>query len=213
MRSHPSSSRFLITVLVSALATSGCSTLSKNECLVADWESVGYADGVAGYSGDRIAQHRKACAKHGVAPDHALYQTGRQNGLREFCQPANGFRLGTNGYNYAGVCAGELEPAFLSSYQSGHQLYVLQSKVSQATNQIESRRAELNRIEASIVKKSALIISDEATEEQRAQALVDTKQMAERAGKLKQEIRQLEEDRVHYQRDLDEYRSGLQLAT
>jgi Protein of unknown function (DUF2799) len=213
MRSHPTLPWFLIPVLVCALAASGCSTLSKSECLVADWESVGYTDGVGGYSGDRIAQHRKACAKHGVAPDLALYQAGRQTGLREFCQPANGYRLGTNGYNYTGVCAGELEPAFLSSYQSGHQLYVLQSKVSNATNQIESRRAELSRIEGSIVKKSALIISSEATEEQRAQALVDTKQMAERAGKLKQEIRQLEEDRVHYQRDLDEYRATLQLGT
>jgi hypothetical protein len=196
-------------LLGSTIAIGGCSTLNKSECLVADWQTIGYGDGVAGLAGDRISQHRKACAKHGIAPDLALYQAGREQGLREFCQPANGFQLGTRGYTYSGVCASELEPAFLTSYESGRQLYVLQSRVSGANNQIEARRGELHQIENSLVKKGAVIVSDESTAEERAQALVETKQLTERMGKLKAEIRQLEEDRVHYQRDLDEYRANL----
>ena len=66
------------------LVLAGCSSMSKNECLTVDWRTVGYEDGVAGYSGDRIGQHRKACAKYGVTTDLELYQQGRERGLREF---------------------------------------------------------------------------------------------------------------------------------
>jgi hypothetical protein len=38
--------------------------------------------------------------------------------------------------------------------------------------------------------------------------LVDTAQLAERIGRLKQEIRQPEEDKIRYERDLDAYRAG-----
>ncbi|HNR23202.1 MAG TPA: DUF2799 domain-containing protein [Steroidobacteraceae bacterium] len=68
--------------------------MSGNECRTVDWRTIGYEDGVAGHSGDRVAQHRRACAKHGVTPDLAQYQDGRSEGLREYCQPSNGFRVG-----------------------------------------------------------------------------------------------------------------------
>ena len=71
--------------------------MSEQECAATDWRTVGYEDGVAGRSGDNIGQHRKACAKHGVSPDLTLYQAGRNDGLREYCQPANGFRAGADG--------------------------------------------------------------------------------------------------------------------
>lgn len=204
---------FVLPIIFVGLAMSGCSTLNKSECLAVDWTTIGYEDGVAGHSGERISQHRKACAKHGVSPDLAAYQAGREQGLREFCQPANGFRLGAHGYSYAGVCSGELESAFLGSYDSGRELYVLQSRVSGATNQIEYRRQEIHRLENAIVKASALIVSGESTAEERAQAVVDTKHMAEKAGELKTEIRQLEQDRVHHERDLEEYRATLPLGS
>jgi Protein of unknown function (DUF2799) len=199
----------LIALLACISAAGGCSTLNKSECLAADWQSIGYEDGVAGHTDDRLAQHRKACAKHGVAPDLELYRAGREQGLREFCQPPNGFRAGAAGYHYSGVCTRDLEPAFLAAYESGHRLYVLQSRVSDATSRLEARRAELQRIEGTVARKSVLIVSDESTEDERAQALVETKELAERAGKLESEIRQLERDRVNYQRDLDEYRATL----
>jgi len=37
--------------------------------------------------------------------------------------------------------------------------------------------------------------------------VVDTAQLAERAGRLQEEIRQLEEERVRYENDLEAYRS------
>src|SRR3954465_4724012 len=89
--------------LLVALGMSGCSTMNKQECLAVDWRTVGYEDGVAGYSGDRIAQHRKACAKYGVQTDLSQYQDGRAQGLREYCKPANGYQLAARGGSYNGV--------------------------------------------------------------------------------------------------------------
>ncbi|MFL6603854.1 MAG: DUF2799 domain-containing protein [Steroidobacteraceae bacterium] len=182
--------------------------MSKNECLTVDWRTVGYEDGVDGYSPDRIAEHRKACAKYGVSTDLALYQQGREQGLQEYCKPANGYRIGVRGGAYPSVCPVALEPAFGAAFDSGHQLYVLESRVSNADAQIDYRRRELNQIEHGIAANAAEIVSNDSTPKDRADALVDTAQMAERIGRLKGEIRQLEEDRVRYERDLESYRAG-----
>ncbi|HEU4655300.1 MAG TPA: DUF2799 domain-containing protein [Steroidobacteraceae bacterium] len=177
-----------------------------------DWRTVGYEDGAAGYSGDRIGQHRKACAKYGVTPNLAEYQQGRTSGLREYCVPANGFRIGSHGGSYNGLCPEDLEGAFLESFESGQHLYTLQARVQNTANRLYSDRQELEQAEQDIVTKSALAISGDATSEQRAQAVVDVKHLAERVGRLKQEIRQLESDQIVYQRDLDDYQETLRVS-
>lgn len=195
--------------IVVAILLNGCATMDRDECLTVDWRTVGYEDGRAGYSGDRIAQHRKACAKHDVRPDLELYRSGLEAGLREYCRPANGFRLGAQGLAYEGQCPGDLEDAFADAHESGRQLHWLQTRLSGTTHQIDSKRRELLRIEDDIVRESAQAISGAATDEQRALAVVEVKQLAERAGRLKSEIRQLTEDRVLYERDLDDYQASL----
>lgn len=194
------------------LALGACATMDRDECLTVDWRTVGFEDGVAGYSGDRVGQHRKACAKHGVTPDLSAYQAGREDGLREYCVPANGFRLGSQGGGYNGVCPSDVEPAFADAYQSGRQLYTLQARLSSVSHQIEARRGDLRTAESDIVTRSAVAISSDATTEERAQAVVDVKHLGERVGRLKSEIRQLEEDRVHCERDLEDYRATLQIS-
>jgi hypothetical protein len=193
------------------LALSGCATMDREECLTVDWRTVGYEDGAAGYSGDRIGQHRKACAKYGVTTDLAAYQSGRQEGLREYCVPANGFRLGSQGGSYSGMCPSDLDPAFSDAFQSGRQLHVLESRLANVNYDLDAKRNALRNAESDIVSRSARAISNEATTEERAQAVVDVKQLGERVGRLKTEIRQLEEERVHCERDLQDYRATLQI--
>lgn len=192
------------------LALSGCASMSRDECLTVDWRTVGFEDGVAGYSGDRIGQHRKACAKHGVTPDLSAYQAGREEGLREYCVPTNGFRLGSQGGSYNGMCPADLDPSFVDAYESGRQLHTLQSRLSSVSYQLESKRGALHDAESDIVTRSAVAISSDATGEERAQAVLDVKHLGELVGRLKSEIRQLEEDRVHRERDLEDYRATLQ---
>lgn len=58
-----------LSIFGSILLLSSCATLSKQECVVGDWQTIGYNDGVAGHYADRLASHTKACAKASVAPD------------------------------------------------------------------------------------------------------------------------------------------------
>jgi hypothetical protein len=192
-------------------ALSGCATMDREECLTVDWRTVGYEDGVAGYSGDRIGAHRKACAKHGVTTDLVAYQAGRQEGLREYCVPANGFRLGSQGGDYSGMCPSDLDPAFSDAFETGRQLHTLESRLANVNYELDAKRNSLRHAESDIVTRSARAISNEATGEERAQAVVDVKQLGERVGRLKSEIRQLEEERVHCERDLQDYRATLQI--
>ena len=50
------------------LALTGCGGMSASECELADWESVGYADGARGRTVQAFDQRRQSCAKHAVAP-------------------------------------------------------------------------------------------------------------------------------------------------
>jgi hypothetical protein len=190
-----------------AVAISGCSTMNKEECLSVDWRTVGYEDGVAGYSGDRIAQHRKACAKHGVQTDLNQYQSGRAQGLREYCKPANGYRIGSRGGSYGGVCPAEMEDSFVSAFEVGRQLYTLGSRVSEAKSQLASKRRELERVEHGIAKSTVTAVSKDSSKEERADAVADTAELAERAGRLKEEIRQLERDTVRFEHEYEAYRA------
>jgi hypothetical protein len=183
--------------------------MSEKECLSTDWRTVGYEDGVNGYSGDRIGRYRNACSEHGVTPNLAEYQAGRDQGLRDFCKPANGFRVGARGAGYSGVCPAELDQPFVDAYQSGRQLYVLRSRVGSTQGAIYSMRAELDQIDRDLVSVGAQILDPTVTNEQRAQLLVDSKHMDERKGEIKARIPQLESELADYQHELDDYRATL----
>jgi hypothetical protein len=197
-----------------SLLLAGCSTTSLNEdeCRTVDWRTVGYEDGVAGRSGERIGDHRKACAEYGIAPDLEAYRAGRADGLREFCQPHNGYRAGVNGTPYYDSCPADLAPAFVEAYDSGRQLYLRTRRVTDAEAGIEYRRREIVRLEDALARKTFTVVGETATPEERAQALLDTKQVAERIGRLKAEITDLEKERARAQHELDTYRATVASA-
>lgn len=195
----------LISMSLALLSLSGCASMSSDECLASDWSAVGYEDGSRGFTTDRFSQHRKACAKHGVTADFAAYQSGRDQGLVEYCQPGRGFSVGANGGGYYGVCSANLEGDFLDAYNAGHQLYSLRSNVNRATSDINSKEYEIDRIEKSIAAKSLEMIAMETTYEERVLLVVDLKQMSERTGQLQSEIRELRDYRARAQAELDNY--------
>jgi hypothetical protein len=190
------------TLLLGACA----SKMSKDECRTVDWRTVGYEDGVAGQPGDRIGEHRRACAEYGVTPDLNAYLAGRTAGLREYCQPHNGYRAGVNGYTYFDTCPADLAEQFERAYDEGRALYVRERRVTDTEEQIEQRRREIRRLEDRIAESAFDVIDTAATAEERTQAVLDTKQAAERIGRLKAEITELEKERVRYQEELDAYR-------
>lgn len=194
---------FWLTIVIGSL--SGCATMSSDECMTSDWSAIGYEDGSRGFTTDRFGQHRKACAKHGVTPDFSAYQSGRDQGLVEFCQPHRGFNVGSNGGSYNGVCNVNLEADFLDAYNAGYHLYTLRSNVNRANSAIHSRENELERIEDTLIKNGIALIAVDTTQEQRIFLLADMKNLAERTGKLQAEIKEWYDVRARNQVELEHY--------
>jgi len=191
------------------LALAGCATMSKEECEATDWRTVGYEDGAMGQGIERLASRRQACAKHGVSLDLAAYRAGRDEGLLEFCQPANGFRAGTRGRDYSGACPAHLAADFEDAYRAGRELWRLESRVNDTLRSIADRYGELEDIDASLVAQSLVMVAEESTAEERAQALLDTRTMTERRGRLLTEIDALERALPTYEAELEDYRREL----
>lgn len=199
------SKRASISIALLALAFSGCATMNADECATSDWAAIGYEDGSRGHSGDRLGDHRKACAKHGITPDFRAYHSGRDEGLVEFCQPSRGYNLGVSGGSYNGVCDVALEEEFLDAYRVGHQLYSLRANVNSAASRIANKERELNRIEDQVRIKEALLIGDDTTTEDRVLLLADLKDLSERTGELEAEIEELIKDRARFEYELHDY--------
>jgi len=195
----------LLAAALLMLAVSGCASMNKAECLNVDWRTVGYEDGVAGRSGERIGEHRKACAKHGVTPDFNAYQAGRETGLREYCQPETGYQLGVNGYALKTSCPADVKEDFESAYHAGFELYAMRARVVNAQNELESTHRELAQIDQDLIAVSAIVVARDTDNVARAQALLDAKNMAQRKGQLKARIPELERIVVESQRELDNY--------
>jgi hypothetical protein len=199
----------IVIALLGLGGLSGCASMSQEECRLADWYTVGYEDGVRGNSGDRIGQHREACAEHGIAPDFQAYQSGREAGLREFCRPANGFRLGSGGRNYNGVCPGDLESEFLTAHQDGRHLYRLQSRVNTIEATIDNRHGEIDGLKQTLSQDEALVIASDTSREDRVLLLKEMWDLAKRQGELEEEIQNLEIERARRIQELENYRSEI----
>jgi hypothetical protein len=193
----------------SLIVLSGCGGMSANECELADWRAVGYEDGVRGRTTDQFGTYRKNCAKHEVAPDFQAYQAGRDAGLQEYCQPEKGFREGARGAVYQGVCPADLENAFVAEYYDGRTLYELERAVNSTSRQIESRKARMDEIEKQLTGVMAGALSGDTTTEDRAQLLVETKQLAEERIELENEVEELEVQLRVRKEELAEHREHL----
>lgn len=198
-----------VLIALTLAGLSGCATMSGDECLTSDWEAIGYEDGARGYTADQLGQRRKACAKHGVTPDFAAYQRGRDQGLVEYCQPGRAFNVGASGGRYNGVCRAELEADFLDAYNAGHHLYALRSNVNRATSSINAKENELKRIKDDMLQNEAALIDSETTTEGRIILLSELKDMSERTGQLEAQIKELYDERARHEVELENYQAAL----
>ncbi len=128
--------------LIGALALGGCATLSREECLMSDWYELGAQDGAAGYSSERLAEHRQACAEYRVRPDREAYRAGWEEGIRDYCTPQRGFSEGRSGAGYTGVCPPPLERGFLRQYRIGLELYQQELRIQELERERERRKEE-----------------------------------------------------------------------
>jgi hypothetical protein len=199
----------ILTIAVVALALQACATMSEDECAISDWHTIGYEDGASGQPASRIGEHRKACAKHGVAPDLAAYQAGRDEGLHEFCQPDNGFNLGARGGHYSGACPSDLDADFREAYQAGRQLHELESRVNSTASQIAYKKQQIDAVEQRMQDAEMGVISDDASIQERARYLLEAKDLADEKNELQAELEELRRQKRVAQRALKRFRTTL----
>lgn len=192
------------------LLLSGCAGMSKDECLYADWRAIGYEDGAAGRPVSAVSNRRAVCArKAGVTVDMASYTAGRSQGLELYCQPSRAFAVGSGGGTYYGVCAGPDEAGFITAYQSGRQLFVLEQAVAGIANEIRRAHADLNNVEHRIADAQAGLIAPKVPPEERIQYLADLKAFSEEKGNIETALIALNRDHVRAEEDLRDYQDHL----
>ena len=200
--------RNLAALAIAALLT-GCAGMSEQACLTSDWRTVGFEDGTLGRSVGTIGSYRQACAEHGVAPDLEAYRAGHADGVQVYCRAGNGFEVGHSGSVYQGVCPADLEPAFVTAYNSGRRLYELEAAVAHVDGRIASNRREQQNIKDELTAIAASMISDQTTTEQRLLLVSRTADLGQRYGALGNEIEVLERERVAHEIELRDYQQTL----
>lgn len=124
-----------------------CATMTKEECLAADWQIVGENDGVRGYAPDkRFAGHVEACTKVDIVPNQTLWNKGYQKGLLRYCTPLNGLKEGQAGRTYANVCPNDKAAAFISGYQLGRTEHQLRSEISSLKSSISRHQRQISEL-------------------------------------------------------------------
>ena len=148
MRQFGARSSLSLVVLGSMILLSSCATLSKQECLVGDWQAIGYNDGVAGYQSERLASHAKACAKASVAPDYLAWERGRQLGLKQYCTSSNAYNIGRRGRSLNNVCPISLANTLQTANQKGLDYYALDSQLNKDKRLVETYQEEFDLLES-----------------------------------------------------------------
>jgi len=194
-----SDSRWLLIVLAGMLV-SGCASMNEDECRVADWHAIGYEDGVRGAAASHIGERRAACAAHGITPNFAAYQQGREEGLQQYCTPASGYRLGRRGRSVNAVCPAALQGDFRAAYKSGREIYQAAAAVGATKSKLQNKNKELGEIRSDLTSKTSKLIAPGTDTERRIELLVEIQELASRKTSVENEITRLSAD-LHRHRE------------
>ena len=193
-----------------ALALTGCATMDRDECLMADWRNVGFEDGRGGQLTNYVGEHREACARHGVTPNLTEYLAGHSQGIAEYCRPQNGFRLGQSGQAYRGECPAGLEAAFVESHAGGYGLYERREEVDRLRSEIALNLYREDQLQQMIIQKRDVLASPETSREQRGDIRAEIEELVDERWELRRAIGRLEFHLEQALLDLDTYQKNLE---
>jgi hypothetical protein len=137
----------VFTALAALASLGGCASLSKSECMNANWEDIGIRDGANGQPEEYLIQHSTACAKVNVVPDRGAYLHGREQGLERFCVPHRAFSLGEYGSGFdIGICRNFDTERLQDAYEKGRDVH-------QRSNELGSIDGEIRDINTRLEDK------------------------------------------------------------
>src|SRR5689334_5153962 len=179
--------RFVL-LAAACCALSSCASMSKSECVYADWRAIGFEDGAAGMPATVVSGRRQACAAAGVTPNMAEYLAGRDEGLDEYCTPANGFTSGEEGQPYTGACARHNETAFVEQHRLGSRLFVLRDRVRGANYALRQANEDLGATKARLTQTAVAILSPSLSVIDRATLIAQVKDLSEESERIERSM-------------------------
>jgi len=120
-----------------------CASLTKDECLNANWQSIGYNDGVRGRLESYVSRHFEACGKVGITPDVQAWQSGRGQGLPLYCTPSNAYSVGRAGDDLSPVCPASQQRSLFQSWDWGQEYYLITQQISDLETEERSIRQRI----------------------------------------------------------------------
>ncbi|MCC3859891.1 DUF2799 domain-containing protein [Pseudemcibacter aquimaris] len=200
----------LIAAIPLVLILTGCGKMmDENQCLVADWRTIGFQDGSAGRDMSWLERRGEACAEFGVRPDMDQYLMGRDQGLANYCQPRRGFEIGRRGGTYNNVCAQQSEGQFLAAYQDGRGLRERENHVSSLDHAINDTINAINALENQLTEDAIALAMTDMTTQQRIDYALTIKEMAEERGALQQSLPQMQAELEAARADLSAFASSI----
>ncbi|MEN8722168.1 MAG: DUF2799 domain-containing protein [Alphaproteobacteria bacterium] len=131
--------RLFLVLGVGLMGLSACTSMSAEECAVADWREVGHTDAARGFGSDRIEDHRRACADAGIAPDLDGYLAGFAKGLPLYCTRQRGFDLAANGGGRPSQCDRREFGDFQQGFDRGEERYRLTREIDRLSEDLTAR--------------------------------------------------------------------------
>jgi hypothetical protein len=186
-----------------ALLLAGCASLSPEQCLRADWRQIGFSDGATGLSAARISDHAKACAELGIRPNLDVYLKGREQGLRNYCHPENGFAVGRRGGEQnAADCPEHLKYAFLDQYRRGYRIHMVEEELARQRAHIDRNNRLIRRNEEQIAAIKHELAKEDLPGERRTALLNDYNRLLDQKNALWRETAYLHSEANRLQSQL-----------
>ncbi|MEL7343556.1 MAG: DUF2799 domain-containing protein [Pseudomonadota bacterium] len=139
-----------------------CATLTDEECKAGNWFDIGFDDGANGRLPGFVAAHTDACADLGILPDRAVWEDGRQAGLRRYCTPQTVYDLGRKGRALSPVCPVSQLPALELASARGQEYHRLTDRILDLEDDLRAIRDELRSLD----DQSALLATSLRSEAQ-----------------------------------------------
>jgi hypothetical protein len=136
----------LLTGIALLCTLGGCASLSKNECLAANWEDIGVRDGANGRPEEYLIQHSTACAKVNVVPDRGAWLHGRERGLERFCVPHRAYQIGEHGGSFdSGICRNFDQDRLQVAWEKGRDVHRLGAELAAIDTEMRQISSTLER--------------------------------------------------------------------
>jgi hypothetical protein len=173
-----------------ASVCAGCASqsLTQNQCVAGDWQTVGQRDGQAGLATTQLLAHQEACGKFGLVPDRERYLLGWNDGVQSYCRADRGFELGASGSGHQDVCPADVREDFLVAYEQGRELYQARYDVNRLERALSRHRERLERIDARVLELAAAQVDTELTAAQRADLFAQTKNLVDERKRIEHDI-------------------------